>query len=186
MAKRNKIPMNKEKNFHLKGDKVLLRLFMESNIDDSYIGWLNDPAVVQFSNQRFITHNRESCMCYLASFEGTSNMFVSVQKVSGGCQIGTMTAYVSPHHGTVDCGIMIGEKSLWGKDYGQEAWDLLTEYLLQRKDIRKLTAGTMACNYGMIKILENSGMVLEAVRKEQEILEGNPMDLLYYAKFNVD
>lgn len=170
--------------FTLRGDKVILRRFNTSDIDDSYIGWLNNPDVVRFSNQRFLTHDRASCLRYLASFEGTKNMFMSVRRLSDGRLVGTLTAYVSSHHGTVDAGIMIGDKSVWGGGYGQDAWDTLTKWLLGRDDIRKLTAGTLACNYGMIKLMERSGMTLEAVRKAQEIVEGQPVDILYYAKFN--
>ncbi len=171
----------------LRGDKVLLRPFTAADIDDAYIGWLNDPDVVRFSNQRFLRHDRESCLRYLASFAGTDNLFMSARTLSDesdGKAIGTLTAYVSSHHGTVDVGIMMGDKSVWGRGYGQDAWNTLTHWLLLRQDIRKLTAGTLASNFGMIKLMERSGMTLEAVRKAQEIVEGRPTDILYYAKFH--
>lgn len=168
----------------LRGAKVLVRPFTEVDITESYIGWLNDPTVVQFSNQRFIRHDRDSCKRYLATFADSLNVFMSVHLLSDDRPIGTMTAYVSRHHGTVDVGIMIGDKSVWGLGYGQDSWNVMTNWLLQREDIRKLTAGTLACNYGMIKVIANSGMKLEAVRKAQEIVDGQPMDILYFAKFD--
>ena len=168
----------------LYGCKVLLRPFIPEDISESYIGWLNDLDVVRFSNQRFIRHDVESSLRYLASFTGTANIFMSVRRLFDDSQIGTLTAYVSRHHGTVDVGIMIGDKSVWGKGYGQDAWNTFTESLLSRQEIRKLTAGTLACNYGMIKLMERSGMALEAVHKAQEIIEGKPTDMLYYAKFH--
>lgn len=170
--------------FPLRGNKVLLRPFTESDIDASYLGWLNDADVVRFSNQRFLVHDQKSCLRYLASFAGSTNMFMSVRRLSDDRQIGTMTAYLSKPHGTVDVGILIGEKSVWGRGYGQDAWDTFTNWLLRQENIRKLTAGTLACNYGMIKLMERSGMQLEAVRKEQEIVEGSPVDILYFAKFD--
>lgn len=170
--------------FPLRGNKVLLKPFLAADINDEYVGWLNDPDVVKFSNQRFRRHDRESCLRYQASFEGTENLFMNVRRLSDGRSIGTMTAYVARHHGTVDVGIMIGDQSVWGLGYGQDAWNTLTSWLLGREDIRKLTAGTLACNFGMIKLMERSGMSLEAVRKAQEIVEGRPVDILYYAKFH--
>lgn len=180
------LPAKPDVKLILRGDKVLLRPFTALDIDDSYIGWLNDPDVVRFSNQRFLRHDRKSCLRYLDSFEGTANLFMSARRLADDCQIGTLTAYVSPHHLTVDVGIMIGDKTAWGMGYGQDAWNTLADWLLGWKKIRKLTAGTLACNYGMIKLLERSGMTLEAVRKEQEIVEGSPTDILYYAKFHGD
>ena len=186
------MPNRAEAEFTLQGSKVLLKRFTESDIDEAYIGWLNDAEVVRFSNQRFLRHDRESSMRYLATFEDTDNLFISIRSLSDdrpvgtqiGTQIGTMTAYVSKHHGTVDVGIMIGDKSVWGSGYGQDAWNTFTDWLLARGDIRKLTAGTLACNHGMIKLMERSGMEYEATRKAQEIVDSQEEDILYYAKFS--
>jgi len=167
-----------------RGAKVVLRSFTEADLTETYLGWLNDPEVVRFSNQRFTTHGRESCRRYLQTFEDTENLFLLIQCQVSGRPVGTMTNYCSHPHGTVDMGILIGEKTFWGKGCGQDAWDTLSAWWLRRAGVRKLTAGTVACNHGMIKLMERSGMVLEAVRKAQEVVEEDPYDVLYYAKFN--
>jgi hypothetical protein len=91
--------------------------------------------------------------------------------------------YINSHHQTADVGILIGNTSHWGKGYGYEAFTLAVESLLQAK-LRKVTAGTMACNLGMIKVMEKCGMALEATRTAQEVLDGQPVDILYFAKFS--
>lgn len=168
----------------LRGENVLLKTFTISDITETYVSWLNDPNVVMFSNQRFLKHDRSSCLRYQASFDRTGNLFMGIYSLLHGRLIGTLTAYVAGCHGTVDVGILIGDRSVWGMGLGQDAWNTMTNWLLARKDIRKLTAGTLACNFSMIKLMERSGMSLEAVRKAQEIVEGHPKDILYYAKFN--
>lgn len=167
----------------LQGTKVALRPFTRADINQAYIDWLNDADVVQYSNQRFLKHTRESCLRYLDSFSGTDNLFFSVRRLPDDIAVGTMTAYLCPHHGTVDVGILIGDKTVWGMGYGQDAWNTLTAWLLRRRGIRKLTAGTLACNHGMIKLMERSGMQHEATREKQEIVKGQATDILYYAKF---
>jgi len=176
--------MKSNNGFDLHGKKVLLRLFTEADIDSIYIGWLNDPDVVRFSNQRFLKHDRESCFRYFSSFKETENLFINIRTLSDDRSVGTMTAYISTHHCTVDVGIMIGDKSIWGLGYGQDAWDTLTSWLLERDDIRKLTAGTLACNTSMIRIMEKSGMHHEATKEAQEIVNNEVVDILYYAKFH--
>jgi ribosomal-protein-alanine N-acetyltransferase len=170
--------------FFLKGNKTLLKPFLAADINNEYIGWLNDQNIMKFSNQRFFVHNLKSCLGYLASFEGTDNLFIAIRRLSDDKLIGTLTAYFAKNHGTVDVGIMIGNSSLWGMGFGLDAWTTMINWLLGRKDIRKLTAGTLASNLAMIKLMEHSGMVLEATRKSQEIFEGRPEDMLHYAKFN--
>jgi RimJ/RimL family protein N-acetyltransferase len=94
-----------------------------------------------------------------------------------------MTAYVSKPHQTVDIGIMVGRRAVWGGGIGQDAWNTLVSWFLRQGSIRKVTAGTMQSNGAMIKIIERSGLLLEAVRPKQELLNGLPQDILYYGKF---
>jgi ribosomal-protein-alanine N-acetyltransferase len=169
----------------LEGRLVRLRTFGSGDIDERYLGWLNDPRVVRLSNQRFRTHDRASCEAYLASFAGSSNLFVSVRDRLDDRAIGTMTAYVNPHHETVDVGIMIGDASRWGGGYGQDAWLTLTDWLVAQPGVRKLTAGTLACNRGMVRLMERSHMHHEATRKAQELIDGEPQDMVHYARFSL-
>jgi len=170
----------------LTGEKISLRTFTESNITEEYINWLNDPDVVRYSNQRFILHTRESCLQYLSSFVSSANIFLAVNSLSNGKMIGTITAYLAVPHSTADIGILIGNKRCWGNGLGCDAWTTLLNYLLSERNIRKVTGGTLKCNIGMIRIMEKSGMHLEAIRKGQEIVEGEAQDALYYAKFRDD
>ncbi|MGQ3039885.1 MAG: GNAT family N-acetyltransferase [Brevundimonas sp.] len=169
----------------LNGGKVSLEPFVRDHITPAYISWLNDPEVVRFSNQRFATHSEVSAATYLKSFEGSSNSFMLIRRSSDGRAVGTLTVYVNTHHGTADVGIMIGEKAAWGGGYGQAAWDAVLNWLLDQEQIRKVTAGTLACNLGMVKLMERSGMTLEGVRKAQELVDGVPEDVVLYARFAV-
>lgn len=166
----------------LEGPRVRLRDFGPGDINAAYIGWLNDPEVVRLSNQRFVKHDCASCEAFHASL-GAHSSFVSVRLREGDEAVGTMTAHRNPHHGTVDVGIMIGARDAWGTGIGQEAWDLLTGHLLTEPDTRKLTAGTLACNIGMVRLMERSGMTHEATRRAQELVDGAPQDIVHYARF---
>lgn len=168
---------------HLEGANVRLDSFTAAELTDTYVAWLNDPEVVRYSNQRFRRHDADSCRAYLASFEDSANLFLAVRRIEDGVHIGTMTAYRSLPHGTADVGIMIGDRASWGGGYGQDAWDTLLGWLLARGDIRKVTAGTLACNRGMVRLMERSGMSLEGTRRAQELVDGEPQDVVLYGKF---
>lgn len=167
----------------LPGKLVLLAPFTLADISAEYIAWLNDPIVVRYSNQRFMQHTEASCRRYFESFTNTPNLFLSIRMRADNLAVGTMTAYVSPHHGTVDIGIMVGRSSVWGRGVGQDAWETLLNWFLAQPKIRKVTAGAMRANVAMIRIMERSGMMHESTRGEQELLDGVPQDLLYFAKF---
>jgi RimJ/RimL family protein N-acetyltransferase len=171
-------------NWSLLGENIALRPFAEDDITDSYLGWLNDPRVTRFSNQRFRAHDRASSLAYLATFDASPNLFLSVRRRDDDAAVGTMTAYRAVPHGTVDIGIMIGDPTSWGRGWGQDAWNTLVGALLADMSVRKLTAGCAALNQGMIHLMERSGFALEATRKAQELIGGKPVDILLYARFS--
>ena len=165
----------------LEGSLVELSLFTKNNITQDYISWLNDPNIMQYSNQRFVKHDRITCQNYLLSFKDTDNLFILIRTKKGNKAIGTMTAFCNPHHGVVDFGILIGDITEWGKGYGQDAWNSILAWLLDQENIRKVTAGTLACNIAMRNIIEKSGMKIEGVRNEHEIVKGVPEDVILFA-----
>ena len=167
----------------LEGSLVELSLFTENDITQEYISWLNNPEVVQFSNQRFVNHDFVSCQNYLSSFKGKDNLFILIRTKKENKPIGTMTAYFNMHHRVVDLGILIGDFNEWGKGYGQDAWDTIISWAMEIDGIRKITAGTVSCNFGMLKIIKKSGMLLEASKKKQEIVDRNEVDVHYFCKF---
>ena len=127
--------------------RLRLEPFSESRLTDRYVGWLNDPEVVRFSEQRHRTHTLQSCRDYLASFAGTPHYFWAVVACDVALgHIGNVNAYVDPTNRVADVGILIGERRVWGAGYGSEAWQAVCGFLLDELELRKVTAGTLATN----------------------------------------
>jgi RimJ/RimL family protein N-acetyltransferase len=162
--------------------RLVLQPFDECCISSEYLSWMGDAQVLRFSNQRFLTHSRESVAAYMGSFRDTPNLFLAIRLKDTERMIGTMTAYLTVHR-TADMGLLIGDRSRWGQGYGLEAWSALMAHLFAMHDMRKVTGGALRPNIGMISIMERSGMHLEAVRARQEIVDGTEEDVLHFARF---
>jgi RimJ/RimL family protein N-acetyltransferase len=160
------------------GSQVLLKHFAASDISPAYLGWLNDAVLMRYSNQRFRTHTEASCRSYLATFEGSDNLFLAIYH--GEQMIGTMTAYVAPRHQAADMGLLIGAGQ--GKGLGLDAWSALMRHLFEQ-GIRKVSGGTLRCNAAMVRIMEKSGMAADGVRSAHELVDGVAQDILHFAKF---
>jgi len=165
------------------GKKVVLRPFRQEDISSEYLDWLNNPEVVRYSNQRFYRHTLESCQQYLASFHGSHNHFLAICDAQTQSVVGTLTVYHKVQHGTADIGIMIGDSAIWGQGIGLDAFQTVIDALVRSGEIRKITAGTLSVNRGMVRIMHKVGMTWEATRKNQELVDGLPVDIVYYAKF---
>ena len=166
----------------LANEKLYLSKFKRNNICDEYLSWLNDKRLMKYSRHRHSIHNYFSCLKYLGSFKNTDNLFLIINS-PGNKMIGTMTAYIDIKKSIADIGILIGNISFNKKGYGLSAWCLLQDYLIKEKKINKITAGTLAENIGMIKIMEKSGMIFQYKSSVHSKIDKKFYNELYYAKF---
>jgi len=165
---------------------LTLQPFTEAHLTERYISWLNDPEVVRYSEQRHHDHTRESCESFIKQFTDGPNTLWAISEKSTGRHIGNINTAIDGPNKVADLAIMIGEKDVWGKGYGSQAWNAVMHYLFNRCKIRKITAGTMAVNTGMLSIMARCGMETEGQKKDQFIVDGEPVDMIMAAKFATD
>lgn len=166
----------------IRSERLKIVSFTEEHLTARYVGWLNDPEVVRYSEQRFKTHTIESCRAYLESFGGTDSLFLAVIADSDELgHIGNMTAYVD-RHGVVDVGILIGERAVWGHGYGTDAFTSVCRALIEG-GARKVTAGTLSANKAMRALMERTGMVPDGRRVRHCLLDGEEVDVVHAALF---
>jgi len=168
------------------GPNVRIVPFNETLITKEYIDWLNDMNLMKYSKQRMKQHTYETSVSYLKSFEGTPNQFWAVICLADNLCVGTLTTYVDPMNEVADVGILIGRDQARGKGLGREAWGMITDYLFRHNNVRKVTGGTLSGNIPMIKIMIGWHMILEGIRREQELIEGYPVDELLFGVLKRD
>jgi RimJ/RimL family protein N-acetyltransferase len=165
---------------HILSPRLCITNFDESDIDNHYLSWLNDPKVTEFSNQRFSSHNFKTSLIYLKSFENTNNYFLKITLQDKKIKIGTLTIYYEKNHEVADIGIMIGNKDYWNNGYGKEAFKTTIVWLLNNTNVRKITCGTIDSNHSMKKTALSCGMEIDCIKKKQEILNGIPCDIVFF------
>lgn len=163
--------------------RLRIEPFDDRFLTDAYVSWLNDPEVVRFSDQRFRTHTRATCRDYARTFEASADYFWALVRRDGGEHVGTMTAYVDVHHAVADIGVLIGEVAAMGQGYASEAWLGVCDYLLRDLGLRKVTAGTIAPNVGMIRVMDKAGMVDDGRRVRHHLWNGEQVDVIHRAAF---
>lgn len=141
------------------------------------ITWLNDPEVVKFSEQRHRKHTQSTQTDYI---NGNPLYYYGIYIPH---LIGTLSAEIDYNNRVANVGIMIGDKSMWRKGYGFSAWESYCNMLLSGH-IRKIEAGCMAHNYGMISIFLKYGMSFEAYIPGHFLVDGEEVAEVRYGKFN--
>jgi RimJ/RimL family protein N-acetyltransferase len=165
--------------------RLVLRPFAARHLTPAYLAWLSDPEVVRYSENRHRRHTRESCADYWRSMCEGGHPFWAVEwKERGGLHIGNLTAYLDRPNRVADLAIMIGAPEARGHGLGLEAWRAALDHLLGPDGgLRKVTAGTMAANRAMLRVMAASGMVEEGRRRRHFLLDGAAVDMVMAARF---
>lgn len=79
---------------------------------------------------------------------------------------------IEERHRTADIGLLIGDKTEWGKDHTSEAIAALTEYAFNQLNIAKLTAGCYTDNEGSRRAFLKVDYVEEGRRISQCFVDG--------------
>lgn len=161
--------------------------FAERHLTVRYVGWLNHPETVRYSEQRHRSHTLESCRDYWLSFRHSPHFFwaIEVRAASVG-HVGNMNAYIDRRNGLADLGVLIGERSARGHGYALEAWVNVCHYLFVQAGIRKITAGMLAANAPMRRLARRARMRQDGVRRRHYLLDGQPVDIVHVALFAED
>lgn len=152
-------------------------------VTQAHVDWLNDPEIVKYSEQRHKVHTLQTQHHYLNTIPSGSHIWLIKLDDNGAIyHIGTITAYVDIHNKVANMGILIGQKGLWGRGYGLEAWTAVVEWLFEN-DVRKVEAGCMKSNTGMWSIAGRTKMTCDGIVPGHFLLDGRPEPKVTFGKF---
>ena len=163
---------------------LLISSFRDELLTERYVGWLNDPEVVRYSEQRHRVHSLESCSSYLEGMRSEGSLFLAIETVHGEpLHIGNISVSIDAPNKSADLSIMIGDKGVWGRGYASMAWTSVMEYLLYEAGLRRVTAGTMEVNEPMVRLIKRSGMLIDCVRPRHFLWENLEVALVGASRF---
>lgn len=164
---------------------VTLAPLDESAAKGPYLAWMHDPEIVGFLESRFDQHDAEE----LARFIRGRN--ASETSVLAGIfyeqrHIGNIKLEIFREHQRGELGLMIGDKTLWGRGIARRAIALISDFAFRSLSIVKLSAGCYENNVGSRRAFEAAGYATEAVRRAHYIDDGRRVDAILMARFNPD
>lgn len=161
----------------INGSNIYLRDLDIQDINIRYLSWLFDPEVNHFLECRHSTIDMEGLMEQFVKTQSNPDIqFMAICLKETDEHIGNIKlGPINRIHDFSSVGILIGEKSHWGKGYACEAIRLLSEYAFSL-GIRKLVAGAYSENYGSIKAFQRAGFKIEGCLKSQYRCEGQYQD----------
>tara|TARA_Y100000588_G_C13810562_1_gene734919 strand:+ start:92 stop:661 length:570 start_codon:yes stop_codon:yes gene_type:complete len=154
------------------GEKVYLRQLDRSDLNETYLGWLNDSEVTRYLESRSSPYTKSKLKNYYDQHHGAQDIrFLAIVEINSGLHIGNVKLEpINWTHQTAVFGILIGEKSKWGKGYGTEATKLAVEYAFEHLNLRKVSLGVVTTNIAAVKTYEKLGFVTEGTKRQEVII----------------
>jgi RimJ/RimL family protein N-acetyltransferase len=166
----------------LPNKRLNLKVLSSKDISEEYVSWLNNYEIVQFTEQKYIEHNRETVIDFVnrkynSNLDLLFGIFFDARHI-GNIKLGP----IDFNHRVSDVSFFIGEKNMWGRGLMTQVIEAVVGIAFGECGLDKVTAGAYANNIGSIRALEKNGFLLEGRRVKQILFEGKRIDAVIYGK----
>jgi RimJ/RimL family protein N-acetyltransferase len=146
---------------------------------------MNDKEVVRYM-EVFNDYSKEDLENYLRSAEkDNALLFWAIHVKANAKHIGNIKIDpINRYHGYGEYGIMMGDKSEWGKGYASEATKTVIEYCFKQEGLRKIVLGVVEDNLPAVNLYKKLGFVTEGIYKDHGKYDGHYCNILRMAIFN--
>ena len=129
----------------LYGRKIFLRRLTNDDINTTYLAWLNDPEVNQFSQRRGVVTEMDELRTYVDNNENTSQTCIlGIYYRESEEHIGNiMLSAYDVRHKTAEIANLIGEKKYWGCGIAFDADHTLLLECFCKHGFRKIEIGNI-------------------------------------------
>ncbi len=161
---------------------IKLKLLTPDDVTPEYLEWLSDPDINQYLESRWSSYTLEDLRNYVKSVNNSNNflfgIFLQDSKHIGNVKLGNINWI----HRYADIGIIIGDKSCWGKGYGTKAIELATEYAFTELNLKHIMAGIYANNIASYKAFLKAGYREVGRFTQRRFYKGNYVDEIIMEK----
>jgi RimJ/RimL family protein N-acetyltransferase len=157
-------------------------------LNDRYLSWLNDPEVVRYTETGTFPSTAEDLEKFYQSVT-TSRSHVIFAIIDKGSDQHIGNVKLGPIHWVhrnATFGILIGDKSFWGKGAGREATRLAVEYGFFRLNLHRISLSVFAEHEPAVRCYEKVGFKIEGRMREDLFRCGEYKDRLWMGLLRSD
>jgi [ribosomal protein S5]-alanine N-acetyltransferase len=163
------------------GVQVCLRPLERSDLNHSYLAWLNDPDVTRYMESGTFPTTMQDLETFYAEVTGSrSQVIFAITDSESGRHIGNVKlGPIQWVHRRASLGILIGDKTYWGKGVGTEAMRLGIEYGFQKVNLRRIDLTVFAKHEFAVRLYGRLGFKVEGRLREHVFRDGQYQDMLH-------
>lgn len=152
------------KNIDLESERLLYKRVSAEHISSTYVSWINDPQVNQYLEIRgnynidllttYINHSYDNAIYFWAIHLKGSNKHIGNIKIDP----------INLEDNSGEYGILMGDKTEWGKGYAKEASLTILNYCFEKLKLSKVTLGVVEENINAVSLYKKIGFVTKELR----------------------
>ncbi len=171
----------------INGNGIFLRELRFSDLTGPWYSWLNDSEVTIFQNKGIFPNSIEKQTQYFESLiNNNHDIVLAIIEEETNKHIGCVGLHkIDWVHRSAELGIVIGDKDVWGRKYGKQAWNLITEYGFNVLNLHRIFAIIIEGNIASQKSAESAGFELEGKLRDYLFKDGKYLNAFYYSKLKV-
>lgn len=172
-------------NKTLESSRLIYKPLTSSYATQEYLQWLNDKEVTKYL-EIFEPYSVQQLTNYLEAVDRNEQLlFWAIHLKENDKHIGNIKIDpVNRYHGYGEYGIMMGDKTEWGKGYGAEASKAIVEYCFREEKLRKLNLGVVEENIAAVNLYKKMGFQTEGIYKKHGLYNNHYCNILRMAIFN--
>ena len=157
---------------NLESERLILEPISIQHVTNVYLSWLNDEDIIK----HLVTkkgHTLKSLSNYIQSHLEKKTVMYAIIIKENKTHIGNIKIDpINKSDMSGELGILIGDKSSWGKGYGKEVIHCLTKYGFETLRLARIEAWCYEKNTGSLRAFLSIGYSIEGFMKKKYISDG--------------
>ena len=149
----------------LETERLTLSSVTLADCSENYLSWLNDTDINMYLESGFYQHNIQGLVDFVNGYQSNKKaVFLVIRLKENNKHIGNIKIdKINYIHRNCEYGIMMGDKTEWGKGYAKEASIAIINYAFEELGLNKVNLGVIDSNDVAVKLYEKIGFVVEGV-----------------------
>lgn len=145
----------------LESERLILKPLTVDFCNNKYLNWLNDPDVITFLDRRDTPYTMDMLREFVTRNHRTGVFFWAIIVKSTSSHIGNIKIdKIDFDKGSGEYGIMIGDKTAWGKGYAAESSRVVIDFCFRDLKLDLINLGVLANNVSAVNLYKKLGFVV--------------------------
>lgn len=169
----------------LESERLILKPLTLQHLSKAYVSWMNDIDVYKYLETGG-NYSSKDLELYLKEQQEKEILFWAIHIKSNNKHIGNIKIDpIDSELNSGEYGIMMGDKTEWGKGYAKEATLEIIKFCFDKINLSQITLGVVENNTNALKLYQKLGFTTEKINKETGVYQGVVCNSIRMVKKNM-